>query len=206
MSCGCEAPSGQSPAERRVLTIALTLNATMFVVGLVAGLVAQSTGLLADALDMLSDAGAYGIAIIALHRGAAFKAGAARFIGVVIGTLGLAVLADAARRAFGGSEPTSWIMLATATCSLVVNVTVLRLLAPYRRGEVHLRASYICTRADVVANVGVIAAGLIVMMLGWRWIDLVVGAAIGLYVLKEALEILREAGEATDQARAARTP
>lgn len=199
MSCGCEPPNGQSPAERRVLSIALVLNATMFVVGLAAGLVAQSTSLLADSLDMLSDASAYGIALVAIHRSAGFKVGAARLSGAILTILGLGVLVDVARRALLGAEPTSWIMLATATLSLIVNSTVLRLLTPFRSGEVHLRATWIFTRADVVANLAVIAAGAIVMLVGWRWVDLVVGAAIGLYVLREAVEILREARDAGDR-------
>jgi cation diffusion facilitator family transporter len=182
-----------------VLSIALVLNATMFVVGLAAGLVAQSTSLLADSLDMLSDASAYGIALVAIHRSAGFKVGAARLSGAILTILGLGVLVDVARRALLGAEPTSWIMLATATLSLIVNSTVLRLLTPFRSGEVHLRATWIFTRADVVANLAVIAAGAIVMLVGWRWVDLVVGAAIGLYVLREAVEILREARDAGDR-------
>jgi Co/Zn/Cd efflux system component len=54
--CGCEAPEVTTANERRVLRIALALNAAMAVVGGLAGWIAQSTGLLADALDMLSDA------------------------------------------------------------------------------------------------------------------------------------------------------
>jgi Co/Zn/Cd efflux system component len=83
-------------------------------------------------------------------------------------------------------------MIVIASLSLIVNATVLRLLTPFRSGEVHLRATWIFTRADVIANAAVIAAGLIVMLTHLPWIDLFVGAAIGLYVLKEALEILTE--------------
>ena len=70
------------------------------------------------------------------------------------------------------------------------NKTVLFLLSRYRRGEVHLRATWIFTRADVVANIGVIAAALVVRFSHAERIDLVVGAAIGTYVIKEAFEIL----------------
>ena len=106
--------------------------------------------------------------------------------------LGAGVLADVARRGFAGSSPESLVMIAVATVSLIVNATVLRLLTPFRSGEVHLRATWIFTRADVIANLAVIAAGLIVMLTHLTWVDLVVGAGIGLYVLKEALEILAE--------------
>jgi len=61
---------------------------------------------------------------------------------------------------------------------------------------VHLRATWIFTRVDVIANVGVMFSGLLVLLTGSRFPDLVVGGAIGIYVIKEAIEILREAHEA----------
>jgi Co/Zn/Cd efflux system component len=97
------------------------------------------------------------------------------------------------RRVLTGGEPEGWIMFAVATLSLIVNATVLRLLSRYRHGEVHLRASWIFTRADVIANVGVILAGGLVLWTHSRIPDLVIGCAIGLYVLKEAGEILVDA-------------
>ena len=80
-------------------------------------------------------------------------------------------------------------MLAVATLSLIVNTAVLRMLARYRRGDVHLRASWIFTRADVIANVAVILAGILVRWTQSSVPDLVVGLAIGVYVVREALEI-----------------
>jgi Co/Zn/Cd efflux system component len=61
-------------------------------------------------------------------------------------------------------------------------------------GEVHLRATWIF-RVDVIANIGVIASGVLVLLSGSRYPDLVAGTAIGGYVVKEAVEILREAQE-----------
>ena len=87
-------------------------------------------------------------------------------------------------------------MIGITVLSLAVNVAVLRMLAPLRAGGVHLRASWIFTRADVIANVGVIVSGVLVVWLGSRIPDLVIGTLIGLYVIKEAAEILREARKA----------
>lgn len=193
--CGCHVEASRDPAQRRALSIALALNAAMAVVGGVAGWIAQSTGLLADALDMAADASAYAIGLAAVGRAAAFKQRAARASGVLLLLLGALVLADVARRAIGGSEPAGGLMIATAALSLAVNLTVLRLLRPFREGEVHLRASWIFTRADVVANVGVIASAMLVLWTASRVPDLVAGAAIGAWVVREALEILREARE-----------
>ena len=76
------------------------------------------------------------------------------------------------------------------------HATVLRLLSRQRQQEVHIRATWIFTRADVVANTAVIVSGIAVLSTGIRYFDLVVGAGIGIYVIKEALEILSEAREA----------
>ncbi|MBL8297365.1 MAG: cation transporter [Rhodanobacteraceae bacterium] len=193
--CGCHAEAN-TVAERRVLWIALALNAAMAVIGSLAGWWAQSTGLLADALDMLSDATAYAIGLAAIGRSARFKQRAAGVSGSLLLLLGIGVLVEVGRRAWFGSEPIGWPIVATALVSLAVNLTVLRLLRPFRTGEVHLRATWIFTRADVVANIGVVVSGLLILATGWRYPDLVVGALIGLYVCKEALEILSEAREA----------
>lgn len=198
--CGCR-HEAKSIHERRILWIALALNATMAVVGGVAGWIAESTGLLADALDMLSDATAYAIGLVAIGRTARFKINAARLSGVVLLLLGVGVLVEVGRRLLYGAEPVSGWMIGTALLSLVVNVTVLRMLAPLKSAEVHLRATWLFTRADVVANVGVILAGALVWWLGSPYPDLVIGTLIGLYVIKEAVEILRDA-----RAEARRSP
>jgi len=83
--------------------------------------------------------------------------------------------------------------LCLALLSLIVNLTVLRMLTPLKSGEVHLRATWLFTRADVVANLGVILAGVLVFMLDKPHPDFVIGTVIGLYVIKEAIEILRDA-------------
>ncbi len=199
--CGCQ-HEARNAMERRVLWVALGLNAAMAVIGGIAGWIAQSAGLLADALDMLSDATAYAIGLAAIGRAARFKVNAAYASGGVLLLLGVGVLVEVGRRALYGSAPEGGWMISIACLSLVVNVVVLRMLSPLRDGGVHLRASWIFTRADVVANVGVILSGFLVARLGSRIPDLVIGGLIGMYVIKEALEILREARSARDGATA----
>lgn len=196
--CGChhEAKNAQ---ERRVLWIALVLNAAMAVIGGIAGWIAHSTGLLADALDMLSDAAAYAIGLVAIGRTARFKANAAWLSGSILLVLGIGVLVEVGRRVLQGAEPLSGWMIGTALLSLVVNVIVLRMLSPLKSGEVHLRATWLFTRADVVANIGVILAGVLVWWLANPYPDYVIGTLIGLYVIKEAIEILRDARRASTQ-------
>jgi len=194
--CGCEPTSAETAEQRRVLKIALTLNAIMFVAGVTAGVIAHSSGLIADGLDMLADATAYSLALLAVNREPIFKAKAAGLSGFLLLALGVGVIADIVRRILFGEAPEGWIMIGVATVALVVNANVLRLLSKQRDPEVHIRATVIFTRVDVIANIAVILSGVTVLATGWRYVDLIVGAAIGLYVVKEAIEILSEAREA----------
>jgi len=192
----CESSPSSNPAqakERATLRVALVLNAAMFVVGMTAGLWAQSTGLMADALDMLADASAYAIALMAATRGPAFKRNAARWSGILLVFLGAGILLDVLRRGLMGSEPNGLAMMAYSIASLAVNSMVLRMLAQFRHGEIHLRATWIFTRVDVLANLGVFSAGVLVWLTGLWVLDLLAGFAIGSYVAKESVEILREA-------------
>jgi cation diffusion facilitator family transporter len=196
MPCGHSDQFTETETQRRVLRMALVLNAAMFIVGLVAGLLGQSSSLIADALDMFADASAYAIALGAIGRSTRFKAGAATLSGTLLVLLGVLVLLDVGRRTLFGSEPQSLVMMAVAFLSFLVNANVLRMLGRYREGEVHLRATWIFTRVDVIANVGVMLSGLVVLLTGSRFPDLIMGGAIGVYVVKEAFEILSEAREA----------
>jgi Co/Zn/Cd efflux system component len=192
--CCADAPKAD-PRQRRALWIAFALNAGMAVIGGAIGWWAHSTGVLADALDMASDAAAYAVGLLAVGRSLRFKQQAARATGAIMLLLGLGLLAEVLRRAVGDGEPISTAMLIAASLSLMVNLGVLRLLQPWRDGEVHLRATWICTRADVLANLGVLLAAGLVALSGSALPDLVIGAAIGLWVVREALHVLGEAGQ-----------
>lgn len=198
--CGCAPPPLETAAQKRALWIALALNAMMFVVEVAGGLAVDSTGLIADGLDMLSDATVYAIALVAIGRTMRFKSSAALFSGISLLVLGLLLLVEVGRRFLDGGTPEGPWMIGIAALALVVNLVVLRLLSEHRSGEVHLRAAWIFTRADVVANAAVIVSGIAVLLTGSRYFDLVVGAAIGLYVIREAFEIIGDAREAREQA------
>jgi len=172
------------------------LNAAMFLVETVTGYVANSAGLVADGLDMLSDAAVYAVALIAIGSSHRFKANAAMLSGLALLLLGIGLIAEVARRFFHGEAPQGTWMIVVATVALAVNMIVLRLLSRQRSEEVHLKAAWIFTRADVVANAAVIASGIAVVLTGIRQFDLVVGAAIGAYVVREAFEIIGEARSA----------
>src|SRR5690349_14285938 len=177
-------------ADRRRMAIALSANTVMCLVGLVGWYVAQSTALLADAFDMLADASGYGVAWLAIGRSLRAQQRAARWNAGMLFLLGAVVIAEVAERWIRGSEPQGFLIAAFAALSLVVNGGVLIMLSPYRRAEeVHLRATWVDTRADVLVNLAVLLSGAAIAATGWRQIDLLAGLAISLYVIKEGWEI-----------------
>lgn len=177
--------------ERRTLVVLLAINAVMFVAEQVAGWLAASVGLLADSLDMLADASIYGIALYAVGRAAHLKLSAARLSGWLQLVLALGILVEVARRFILGSEPDHDYMITVALCALAANVVSLGLISRHREGGVHMRASWIFSTNDVIANIGVILAGLLVDWTGSRLPDLMIGTIIAVVVATGAARILR---------------
>jgi len=177
-------------AEARLLWILLAINAFMFVVEIAVGIIAQSTGLIADSLDMFADAAVYGVSLFAVGRAAAIKARAAHFAGWLQLVLALGALGEVIRRFLVGSEPMSGVMMGMGLVALMANVTCLALVAKRKDAGAHMRASYIFSANDVIANAGVIVAGLLVALTGSRYPDLVIGTIVGLVVLNGARRIL----------------
>jgi Co/Zn/Cd efflux system component len=180
--------------EARVLRIALAINAGMFAIELASGLLADSSALLADSLDMFADAAVYGIALMGVHRALATQLKVARLSGVLQLLLGLAALADVVRHVVFGSAPEAPVMVAVAVVALSANAYCLWLLARHRAGGAHMRASWIFTTNDVLANLGVILAAGLVGLLHSPVPDLVVGTGIALLVMNGARRILRLRG------------
>lgn len=189
--CHFEARNGE---QRKVLLTVFAINGVMFVAEFVVGLFAQSSGVIADSLDMLADALVYGVVLAAIGKAASIKQRAARWSGFFQLVLALTILGDVARRAVYGSDPQSQLMMIIASVALVANAWCLSLLSKHRDGEAHMRASWIFSRSDVIANAGVIVAGLLVWATGSRWPDLIVGSIIAAVVAKGGAQILRETG------------
>ncbi len=192
--CSIEASADVQASTLRLLLI---INAAMFVCELTVSILADSSGVLADSLDMLADALVYGIALYAAGRAASAKIFAARLSGVFQIAIALGVMIDITRRVLGGSEPVSWLMIVVSLAALGANLFCLQKISRHRSGEVHMRASWIFSRNDVLANSGVIVAALLVMFTGTHWPDIIIGAVITVMVLRGGISILREAAAET---------
>jgi cation diffusion facilitator family transporter len=187
--------------QRRTLLFLIAINGAMFIVELATGWVAQSMGLIADSLDMLADAGVYGVAFLAVSASSVRKAQAAAASGCI--QLGLAslVLVETLRKWLYGSEPSSGLMIGVAIVALAANTACLYLLRRHRHGEVHMRASWIFSTTDVQVNVGVILAGILVSVTASSVPDLIVGTLVCGIVVRGGVRILREALASLEEAR-----
>lgn len=192
VGCGCGAEQA-AELQRRTLWVVLVINAAMFVVELAVGLRAGSTGLIADSLDMLADAGVYGLSLGAVGSSMTQQRRTAVLSGRLQITLAIWVLLDVLRRTVLGSEPISALMVGIGAMALLANLLCLVLVRRHRKGGVHMRASVIFSTNDTLANLGVIVAGLLVAWSGSRIPDLLIGSAISLLVLNGGRRILREA-------------
>lgn len=191
-SCDCHVEVSDA-SQKGVLIKLLALNGIMFVVEFIVGIIGESTGVLADSLDMLADALVYTVALYAVGRDSGIKTKAAYLSGGFQVLIALGIGADIIRRAIFGSEPSSLLMFIVSIVALAVNTYCLKLISREKEGEVHMRASYIFSKNDVLANSGVIIASILIYFTGSRWPDLIIGTLITLLVMRGGFQILAEA-------------
>ncbi|MBN1379790.1 MAG: cation transporter [Gammaproteobacteria bacterium] len=191
----CKVPDHDvdQPKQRRILIIALFLNAMMFFVEFVAGWLADSSSLIADSLDMLADSAVYAISLYAVGRSLKHKAAAALTNGILELSLGTLVFVDIIRRIIFGSAPATTAMIVVGLLALLINVVCLYLLFGYRKSDINLKASWICTRNDVLANLGVILAAGLVAWLNTPWPDWIIAAVIAGVIVRSSLQIIKQA-------------
>ncbi len=182
-----------STEKRRALWIVLWLNVAIAAGFFVVAYIGDSNALLANGLDNSSDAAVYALSLLALTRSRTWKRGAARFSGVMLLIFGVGVVADAVRRFIEGSEPGGLAMMGMAAVAAVVNLISLRLLKKLKHNDVNLRAATTFSFNDFVANGGIILAGIVVLLTGANWPDLVVGIAVAWIALYGSVDILRDA-------------
>jgi Co/Zn/Cd efflux system component len=182
-------------AQRKTLLWVLGINLSQVIVAGIVGIVADSTGLLGAALDNLGDAVVYAVSIYAVGRTNVAKARVAQLSGALLIVLGLALLVEVLRRFFAEAEPIGLAMVVTAAANAGTNLLCLRLLRAHRDQGVHLKASWIFTTNDMLANAGIVVSGAAVMFFGSALPDLIIGLAVAGIVLKGGWDILKEARE-----------
>lgn len=178
--------------ERRTLWIVLLLNAAIAGGFFVTGAVADSSALIANGVDNLSDTAVYALSLVALTRGQTWKTRAAMASGVMLLLFAGGILLDVGRRFIQGSEPIGPTMMVMSAIAGAVNYLCLRLLQRIKEPDVNLRAATTFSFNDFISNGGILVAGLLVLWLGSNWPDLVVGLLTALIAIKGGIEILRD--------------
>jgi cation diffusion facilitator family transporter len=176
----------------RVLKVVLAVNATLFVIELIAGLLAHSTALLADSLDMFGDSLVYGFSLYVLWRTAEWKALAAILKGVVMAIFGLGVMAEAVYKLLAGVVPSAETMGVIGLVVLAGNGLCFLMLYRHRSDDLNMRSTWLCSRNDIIANLAVLLAAGGVAVSNSFWPDIFVGGAIAVLFLRTAGTVLKE--------------
>lgn len=189
-TCAVEALRERQSATLRIV---LLVNAAMFLVELVSGVLAGSVALLADSLDMLGDALVYGFSLYVVARGPIWKARAAVAKAAVMGLFALFVFGQVVYKLLYPQLPTVEAMGAVGALALAANGVCFVLLWRHRAEDINMRSVWLCSRNDLIANVSVLFAALAVWALNSPWPDIAVGALICALFLRSAFLVAREA-------------
>ena len=199
-------PSGSAAARNKGrLAWALALTLTYMAAEVVGGLLTGSLALLADAAHMVTDAGGLALSLLAIHYAAKaptpgksfgymrFEILAALANAVVLLGVTAYILYEAYRRFVEPTEILGWPMMLVAFVGLGVNLASMKLLAGGSSESLNVKGAYFEVFSDMLGSVGVIVAALVVMGTGWRWVDPLVGACIGLFIVPRTWRLLAEA-------------
>ena len=191
-ACGTTATLND-PRWRRVLWIALCVNAGMFAVEMAAGAAADSRALQADALDFVGDAANYAISLLVAGMALAWRARAALAKGLTLIGLSGWVMITAALAALSGAAPQPELMGIIGALALAANTGVAIMLYRFRTGDANMRSVWICSRNDAIGNIAVMAAALGVFGTGTAWPDLIVAAILALLGISGGIQIVQQA-------------
>jgi Co/Zn/Cd efflux system component len=187
------APAHTSARYRRVLWIALCLNALMFVVELYGGFIARSVSLLADSIDFFGDAANYALSLAVLGMTAHWRARAALLKAFCMLAFGVFVIGKALWSLRSGAPPEALTMGAVAALALAVNVSVTAMLYAWREGDANMRSVWLCSRNDALSNIAVMLAALGVFGTQRSWPDLLVASIMGALAISSGLQVIAQA-------------
>ena len=178
--------------KKRVLIWVLIINSIVFFAQFTAAVIAHSSSLLADSLDMLGDAITYAVSLYAAGRGGRWLAKAALLKGFIIAFFSLIIYADVIYKlVYSSILPKAGLMTVFSIVGLISNGICLYLLTSHRTKDINMYSTWICARNDIIANISVlVTAGLTVLTLS-RWPDIVIGTGLATVLFYSAIMILK---------------
>jgi Co/Zn/Cd efflux system component len=195
-ACGCHGNprfDGLDPRYKRVLWTVIAINAAMFLVEIIAGQLAGSQALQADALDFLGDTVTYGISLAVIGASLRTRTTAALLKGGSLTLMGLWVFGTTAYHVLILGLPKAEIMGVVGVLALSANLASVLLLLRYKDGDANVRSVWLCSRNDAIGNVAVMAAALAVWGTTSAWPDLLVAGIMAGVFLTSSFQILRQA-------------
>lgn len=201
--CGPDIFDESLQIRRTTLLTVLWINAVMFVVEFSAGVWADSSALIADSADNLGDSLTYLISLYVLHRSLRWRGGAAVFKGIIQIGFGVGVFAGIAYKVIHGFEPLAPTMAVVSGLALVANAFCFGLLIKHRGEDINMRSVWLCSRNDVIGNIGVLFAAGLVALTGTFWPDVVVAAMLATLFIHTGVGVIREAAPMMKVASAA---
>ena len=178
---------------RRVLWIALWVNAAMFCVEIASSLGSGSLALFADAIDFGGDALSYGVSLAVLASALAWRARAALLKALCMLGFGGYILASALWAVWSGGAPHAATMGVVALLGLAANLAVAWMLYAFREGDANMRSVWLCSRNDAIGNLAVLLAALGVFGTGNAWPDLLVASLMAALALHGGWSVLQQA-------------
>lgn len=192
--CGTGPDVGRLRADqRRVLKIVLAVNALTFAMMLASSLASGSVSLLSGGLDNLGDALTYGVSLAVVSAGARAKArvGLVKAGLILVATAGVAL--QLVVRIREPSAPVLGTMSVAALVNLAANAYCLRLLTPFRHGDINMASSWECSRNDVIEGFAVLIAAVAVWLTGSGWADIAIAVVLLVLFMRSAARIARNA-------------
>ncbi|HAD71572.1 MAG: cation transporter [Micavibrio sp.] len=200
-SCGNQNFDGMTQTYKRILWIIVAINGVMFCVEIIAGFLADSTALKADALDFLGDTATYGITLLVLGKSLELRAKAALLKGLSLGAMALFVLCFTLYRTIVIGEPEPMTMSGIGVLAFIANMISVFLLLKYREGDSNIKSVWLCSRNDAIGNIAVILAGLGVFASGTVWPDIVVAFIIAGLFMHSSVKIILQARKELKESR-----
>lgn len=192
---------GVDPRYKTVLWTVIAINAVMFVVEMLAGRIAGSQALQADALDFLGDTLTYGMSLAVIGAALVTRAKAALFKGISLSLMGLWVFGSTAYQVLILGVPKAEIMGGIGFLALAANVASVLLLMRYKDGDANVRSVWLCSRNDAIGNVAVMLAAVAVWGMASAWPDLIVAAILAGLFLSSSVQILKQSRDELNAAR-----
>lgn len=195
-ACGCHGNpqfDGVDPRYKRILWTVIALNGLMFIVEMVAGHLARSQALQADALDFLGDTLTYGISLAVIGQSIRVRSVAALAKGLSLTVMGVWVFGSTAYHVLIQGTPRAEMMGIVGVMAFAANVASVLLLMRYKDGDANVRSVWLCSRNDAIGNVAVMIAALGVWRTSTAWPDLAVAAIMASLFLFSSAQILRQA-------------